>query len=207
VYRAIDQFGQVIDVLVSVRRDTKAARRFFERAISATKVTPAEVVSDRAATYPMVLEELLPAAWHRTDRYANNRVECDHGRLTARLRPMRDLKQDYSARVIVAGHGFVQNSGEATTSWRLRSQWAGEWRSRLTSWSWRSDPGPRSPLQPAPGRRNATAPFTVPLSSYHSVLAGCLPEPLGAELRLALERVEVDIDQSEPVGLTTSCAC
>jgi transposase-like protein len=43
VYRAIDQFGQVIEVLVSVRRDAKAARRFFERAISATMVTPAEV--------------------------------------------------------------------------------------------------------------------------------------------------------------------
>jgi transposase, IS6 family len=54
VYRAIDQFGQVIDVFV--------------------------------------LDELLPAAWHRTDRYANNRVECDHGRLKARLRPMRGLK-------------------------------------------------------------------------------------------------------------------
>ena len=44
---------------------------------------------------------------HRPVR--NNRVECDHGRLKARLRPMRDLKHDYSARVIVAGHGFVQN--------------------------------------------------------------------------------------------------
>jgi hypothetical protein len=41
---------------------------------------PGEVVTDRAATYPMVLEELLPAAWHRTDQYANNRVEADHGR-------------------------------------------------------------------------------------------------------------------------------
>ena len=57
----------------------------------------------------MVLEELLPAAWHRTDRYANNRVEADHGRLKLRLRPMRGLKQDRSARVIIAGHGFVQN--------------------------------------------------------------------------------------------------
>jgi transposase-like protein len=56
-----------------------------------------------------VLEELLPAAWHRTDRYANNRVECDHGRLKARLRPMRGLKQDRSARVVIAGHAFVQN--------------------------------------------------------------------------------------------------
>jgi transposase-like protein len=109
VYRAIDQFGQVIDVFVSARRDASAARRFFQRAIGTTKVAPVEVVTDQAATYPMVLAELLPAAWHRTDRYANNRVECDHGRLKARLRPMRGLKQDRSARVIVAGHGFVQN--------------------------------------------------------------------------------------------------
>jgi IS6 family transposase len=109
VYRAIDQFGQIIDVLVSSRRDANAARRFFERAIATTKVDPVEVVSDRAATYPVVLDELLPAAWHRTEQYANNRVECDHGRLKARLRPMRGLKQDHSARVIIAGHAFVQN--------------------------------------------------------------------------------------------------
>ena len=59
--------------------------------------------------YSAVLEELLPAARHRTDRYANNRVECDHGRLKSRLRPMRGLKQGHSARVIIAGHALVQN--------------------------------------------------------------------------------------------------
>jgi transposase-like protein len=109
VYRAIDQFGQVIDVFVSSRRDTKAAQRFFERAIGTTKIAPTEVSTDQAPVYPAVLEDLLPAAWHRTDRYANNRVECDHGRLKAWLRPMRGLKQDRSARVIIAGHAFVQN--------------------------------------------------------------------------------------------------
>jgi transposase-like protein len=46
VYRAIDQFGQVIDVFVVTRRDVKAARRFFQRAIGATKATPVEVVTD-----------------------------------------------------------------------------------------------------------------------------------------------------------------
>jgi transposase-like protein len=56
-----------------------------------------------------VLEELLPAAWHRTEQYANNRVEADHGRLTARLRPMRGRKQDRNARVVIVGHAFVQN--------------------------------------------------------------------------------------------------
>jgi transposase-like protein len=109
VYRAIDQFGHVTDVLVSARRDATAARRFFQRAISETKVTPAETTTDQAPVYPAVLEELLPATPHRTDQYANNRIECDHGRLKARLRPMRGLKQDRNGAVIVAGHAFVQN--------------------------------------------------------------------------------------------------
>jgi transposase-like protein len=109
VYRAIDQFGQVIDVFVAPRRDATAAHRFFQRAIGTTKVLPVEVVTDRAAIYPIVLEELLPAPWHRTEQYANNRVEADHGRLKARLRPMRGLKQDRSARVVIAGHALVQN--------------------------------------------------------------------------------------------------
>jgi len=107
VYRAIDQFGQVIDGFVSARRDADAADRFFQQAIGSTRVRPVEVTTDRAPVYPAVLEALLPAAWHRTDQYANNRIECDHGRLKARLRPMRGLKQDRSAEVIIAGHALV----------------------------------------------------------------------------------------------------
>jgi len=109
VFRAIDQLGQVIDVFVSAQRDGRAARRFFEHAIGTTKARPMEVVTDLAPLYTTTLEELLPAAWHRTDRYGNNRLEADHGRLKARLRPMRGLKQDRSARIVIAGHGFVQN--------------------------------------------------------------------------------------------------
>jgi transposase-like protein len=109
VYRAIDQFGQVIDVFVSARRDATAARRFFDQAINATRIAPVEVTTDQAPVYLGVLEELLPAAWHRTDRHANNRVECDHGRLKARLRPMSGLKQDRNAGIVIARHAFIQN--------------------------------------------------------------------------------------------------
>jgi transposase-like protein len=101
--------GRVIDVFVSERRDAAAARRFFECAIGATKVTPVEVVTDRAAVYPKVLNELAPAAWHRTEQYANNRMEADHGQLKRRLRPMRGIKTDAGARVVIVGHAFVQN--------------------------------------------------------------------------------------------------
>jgi transposase-like protein len=108
LYRAIDQHGQVIDVLLSDRRDLAAARRFFIRALRAGTV-PAEVTTDRAPAYPWVLGELIPSAMHTVERDANNPVETDHGRLKARLRPMRGLKLHRSARIISAGHAFVQN--------------------------------------------------------------------------------------------------
>jgi transposase-like protein len=108
LYRVVDQYGQVIDVLLSARRDLAAARRFFTRALRAG-LTPVEVTTDRAHVYPRVLDELVPAALHTVEQYANNPVEADHGRLKARLRPMRGLKRHRSARILAAGHAFVQN--------------------------------------------------------------------------------------------------
>jgi transposase-like protein len=89
VYRAVDQHGQVIDIFVSPRRDAPAAKKFFAQALKATGSKPAEVVTDKASTYPGVLDEVLPGAFHNTVKHANNAIENDHGRLRARLRPMR----------------------------------------------------------------------------------------------------------------------
>jgi transposase-like protein len=109
VYRAVDQRGQVIDVLVLARRDGEAARRLFRRALVTLEARPSEVVTDKAPVYPHVLDELLPAAWHHVEQYENNRIEADHSRLKHRLRPMRGLRTDRSAQVIIAGLAFVQN--------------------------------------------------------------------------------------------------
>jgi IS6 family transposase len=97
LFRAIDQFGQVIDVLLSPRRNTEAARRFFAQVISRTRISPTEVTTDRYGVYPRVLDEMLPAAFHRTEVHANNPLETDHGRLKARLRPMRGRHHSYPA--------------------------------------------------------------------------------------------------------------
>jgi transposase-like protein len=109
VYRAIDQHGQVIDVLLAARRDAPAARRFFTRALRTLKAIASEVVTDAAPVYLAVLEELVPAAWHHVEQYANNPIEADHGQLKRRLRPMRGLRTDRTAQVVIAGHAFVQN--------------------------------------------------------------------------------------------------
>jgi len=73
----------VIDVYVAQRRDLASARGFFTAAV-AVHGDPAEVITDRAPALANVIEDLVPAAWHNTGQYENNRVECDHGRLKAR---------------------------------------------------------------------------------------------------------------------------
>jgi transposase, IS6 family len=108
VYRAVDQHGQVIDVYVSRRRDIGSARMFFTAALT-VHGDPGEVITDRAPALANVVEELFPAAWHNTGQYQNNRVECDHGRLKARLRPMRGVKTHRTAIVVIRGHAFIQN--------------------------------------------------------------------------------------------------
>jgi transposase-like protein len=70
---------------------------------------PTEVVTDRAPTYPRVLDGVVPSARDVSEKYANNAIGADHGRLKARLRPMRGMKTIRSTRVIAAGHAFLQN--------------------------------------------------------------------------------------------------
>jgi IS6 family transposase len=108
VYRAVDENGQVIDVFVSKKRDIKSATRFFATAIG-VHGRPTEVTTDRSRALAGAITELLPDALHDTTQYANNRVEADHGRLKARLQPMRGLKRDRTASVIMRGHAFIQN--------------------------------------------------------------------------------------------------
>ena len=108
VYRAVDQHDQVIDVYVSKRRNMAAARKFFTVAVRAHG-RPVEVTTDLAAPLLRVIDELLPEVVHDTEQYSNNRVENDHGRLKARLRPMRGLRTDRTASTVIRGHAFIQN--------------------------------------------------------------------------------------------------
>ncbi len=70
---------------------------------------PVEVITDRAPALAHVIDELIPAAFHNTGQYENNRCKCDHARLKTRRRPMRGLKADRSGSVAIRGHAFVQN--------------------------------------------------------------------------------------------------
>jgi transposase-like protein len=109
VYRADDQYGQIIDVSVSPRRCTRAGRRFFNTALHA-RGEPAEVVTDRAAALRGAIDELIASAFRNTEHYANNRIEVDDGRTQgATPADVRTPTRDHAAPVIVRGLAFTRH--------------------------------------------------------------------------------------------------
>jgi transposase-like protein len=117
VYRAIDEWGQVVDVFLSERRDTEAAVTFFEQALRETGVRPAVVTTDKAACYPPALARVLPEADHMAGKMVQQRIERDHGHLKSRLRSMRWFKMDLTAGLFCRAHGFIRNLQDGFYAW------------------------------------------------------------------------------------------
>jgi transposase, IS6 family len=109
VYRAIDEHGQVIEVLFREHRDTEAAAAFFRSALENTGVTPDTVTTDKAAAYPPALAAVLPEVEHITGKAVQQRIERDHQHLKGRLRVFRGCKTNGGAQRFCQAHGFVRN--------------------------------------------------------------------------------------------------
>jgi transposase, IS6 family len=111
VYRAIDEHGQVVEVLFQEHRDTAAATAFFRSALENTGVTPHTVTTDKAAVYPPALAAVLPEVEHRTGKAEQQRIERDHQHLKGRLRVFRGCKTTAGAQRFCQAHGFLRNLG------------------------------------------------------------------------------------------------
>jgi len=93
LYRAIDKDGQLIDSMLSPKRDLKAATRFFKRALDVVGHQPDRVTTDGYDVYPKAIEdELGEKVTHRTSQYLNNGLEQDHRGIKQRIRGMRGFK-------------------------------------------------------------------------------------------------------------------
>src|SRR5919202_4812413 len=78
LWRAVDQHGVVLDILVQSRRNATSAKRFFKRLLVGLKYNPRRLVTDGLRSYGVAQRELLPETKHRTSRYLNNRAENSH---------------------------------------------------------------------------------------------------------------------------------
>jgi putative transposase len=74
-WRAVDQHGNVLDILVTSRRDAKAATRSFPKLLKKLRYAPRVLVTDQLASYPVAHRRLMPSVEHRRSKYLNNRAE------------------------------------------------------------------------------------------------------------------------------------
>ncbi len=109
LWRAVDQDGDVIDILVQSRRNRRAAERFFRKLLKGQGKPPLRLVTDKLKSYSAALRTIMPSVNHDTQQYANNRAEVSHEPTRQRGRQMRRFKSARQAQLFLSVHGVVQN--------------------------------------------------------------------------------------------------
>lgn len=110
LWRAVDQDGDVIDILVQKKRDGKAAKRFFNRLLMRNQgVRPWKIVTDKLRSYDVAHRELVPDSIHDNSKYHNNRCESSHEPTRVRERQMRKFKSRAHAQRFLSIFSLVYN--------------------------------------------------------------------------------------------------
>ena len=134
LWRAIDQDGEVIDVLLQERRDAASARRFFRLLLPRLGGEPRTIVTDKLGSYAAAHRELLPGGGHDTRRYANNRAELSHQPTRVRERGMRRFKSMFQAQRFDDIHAAVSNLFNRRRHLVASAHYRGLRRSAFASW-------------------------------------------------------------------------
>ena len=109
LWRAVDQDGEVVDVLLQAHRDGKAAKRFFKRLLRCHDGEPRKIVTDKLRSYGVAHRELMPEVIHDSSQYANNKAELSHQPTRVRERGMRRFKSPRQAQRFLGVHAAVYN--------------------------------------------------------------------------------------------------
>ena len=109
LWRAVDQEGAVLDILVQPRRDARAAARFFRKLLKGQGAEPRRLVTDKLRSYGTAQRAVMPSVRHDTRQYANNRAEVSHQPTRQRERQMRRFKSPGQAQRFLSVHGVIQN--------------------------------------------------------------------------------------------------
>jgi putative transposase len=107
LWRAVDQDGHVLDILMQSRRNKAAARRFFRRLLKDLAYVPRVVITDKLASYGAARREVLPGVEHRQHKRLNNRAENSHQPTRERERRMRRFKSPGHAQRFLAAYGPI----------------------------------------------------------------------------------------------------
>ena len=109
LWRAVDEDGDVIDILLQSRRDRRAAARFFRKLLKGQGREPRRLITDKLRSYSAAHRTVMPSVVHSTRQYENNRAEVSHQPTRQRERQMRRFKSAAHVQRFASVHGVVQN--------------------------------------------------------------------------------------------------
>jgi putative transposase len=135
LWRAVDQNGQVVDILVQARRDRTAAERFFRHLLRKTDMAPHTVITDRLRSYSAALPRVLPRVRHRRGHWLNNRAENSHQPTRERERRMRRFKSFRQAQQFLSIHAIVGSHFRPRRHRRTAARYRTVRRQRFRLWN------------------------------------------------------------------------
>ena len=135
LWRAVDQHGNVLDILVQSRRNTHAAKRFFRKLLKGLQYVPRVIITDKLKSYGAAKREILPGVEHRQHKGLNNRAENSHQPTRLREKKMRRFKSAKQAQRFLSAFGLIAGHFQP----RRHRLPAGEYRAllqtRLQTWN------------------------------------------------------------------------
>jgi len=135
LWRAVDQQGTVLDILVTSQRDGKAATRFFRKLLTGLEYVPRVLVTDKLASYGVARRRLIPGVEHRQSKYLNNRAENSHQPTRQRERVMRKFTSAGHAQRFLSAFSGISPHFRPRRHRLTAEEYRREMDTRFTTWN------------------------------------------------------------------------
>ncbi|MEV2249339.1 IS6 family transposase [Streptomyces sp. NPDC050147] len=134
LWRAVDQDGNVLDILVTNKRDTAAARRVFRKLLKDCQYVPRVIVTDKLRSYGAAHRQVMPSVEHRTSKYLNNRCENSHQPTRQRERAMKGFRSSGAAQRFLAAFSRISGLFRPHRHLLTTSDYRTEMTQRFRTW-------------------------------------------------------------------------
>ena len=135
LWRAVDQDGDVLDILVTSHRDAKAATRFFRKLLRGLRSVPRVLVTDKLASYGVAHRRLMPGVEHRRSKYLNHRAENSHQPTRQRERAMKRFHSPGGAQRFLSAFSGISPHFRPRRHRLTAAQYRHEMTTRFTTWN------------------------------------------------------------------------
>ena len=134
LWRAVDQDGHVLDILVQSKRNKKAAKKFFKKLLKGLQYTPRVIITDKLRSYGAAKAEILPSVEHRQHKGLNNRAENSHQPTRERERRMQRFKSPGHAQKFLSAYSFIASHFRPKRHLLSAPNYRQEMRQRFAGW-------------------------------------------------------------------------